>query len=75
MKKKNNSKHSATYLNFSAIHLLRDPQGFAEQMFDNHLSSKNSNKFDLDQKILFMNLISRLIGTHKLIVLGVYTFS
>ncbi|AOW31282.1 protein SDA1 [Candida albicans L26] len=74
MKKKNNSKHSATYLNFSAIHLLRDPQGFAEQMFDNHLSSKNSNKFDLDQKILFMNLISRLIGTHKLIVLGVYTF-
>lgn len=74
MKKKNNAKHSATYLNFSAIHLLRDPQGFAEQMFENHLSSKNSNKFDLEQKILFMNLISRLIGTHKLIVLGIYTF-
>ncbi|RCK58948.1 Protein SDA1 [Candida viswanathii] len=74
MKKKNNAKHSATYLNFSAIHLLRDPQGFAEQLFENHLSSKNSNKFDLDQKILFMNLISRLIGTHKLIVLGIYTF-
>ncbi|EER35856.1 hypothetical protein CTRG_00595 [Candida tropicalis MYA-3404] len=73
-KKKNNAKHSATYLNFSAIHLLRDPQGFAEQMFENHLSSKNSNKFDLEQKILFMNLISRLIGTHKLIVLGIYTF-
>lgn len=74
MKKKNNAKHSATYLNFSAIHLLRDPQGFAEQMFENHLSSRNSNKFDLEQKILFMNLISRLIGTHKLIVLGIYTF-
>ncbi|KAI3404996.2 SDA1 [Candida oxycetoniae] len=74
MKKKSSTKHSATYLNFSAIHLLRDPQGFAEQLFDNHLSSKNSNKFDLDQKILFLNLISRLIGTHKLIVLGIYTF-
>ncbi|CCG23319.1 Sda1 protein [Candida orthopsilosis Co 90-125] len=74
MKKKNSIKHSATYLNFSAIHLLRDPQGFAEQLFDNHLSSKNSNKFDLDQKILFMNLVSRLIGTHKLIVLGIYSF-
>ena len=74
MKKKLSAKHSATYLNFSAIHLLRDPQGFAEQLFDNHLSSKNSNKFDLDQKIMFMNLISRLIGTHKLIVLGIYTF-
>ncbi|KAG5420456.1 SDA1 [Candida metapsilosis] len=74
MKKKNSTKHSATYLNFSAIHLLRDPQGFAEQLFDNHLSSKNSNKFDLEQKILFMNLVSRLIGTHKLIVLGIYSF-
>ncbi|CAL1183358.1 unnamed protein product [Candida parapsilosis] len=74
IKKKNSTKHSATYLNFSAIHLLRDPQGFAEQLFDNHLSSKNSNKFDLDQKILFMNLVSRLIGTHKLIVLGIYSF-
>ncbi|CAI5755634.1 unnamed protein product [Candida verbasci] len=74
MKKKSNSKHSATYLNFSAIHLLRDPQGFAEQLFDSHLSAKNSNKFDLDQKIIFMNLISRMIGTHKLIVLGIYTF-
>lgn len=73
-KKSNNPKHSATYLNFSAIHLLRDPQGFAELLFTNHLSSKNSNRFDLDQKIMFMNLISRLIGTHKLTVLGIYSF-
>lgn len=74
MKKKSNSKNSTTYLNFSAIHLLRDPQGFAEQLFGRHLSGKNSNRFDLDQKILFMNLISRLIGTHKLTVLGIYSF-
>lgn len=74
MKKKNSAKHSATYLNFSAIHLLRDPQGFAEQLYDSHLSNKNSNRFDLDQKIMFMNLISRLIGTHKLTVLGIYSF-
>lgn len=74
MKKKNNAKISATYLNFSAIHLLRDPQGFAEQLFERHLSNKNANKYDLDQKILFMNLISRLIGTHKLTVLGIYSY-
>ncbi|KAK6456080.1 SDA1-domain-containing protein [Scheffersomyces xylosifermentans] len=74
VKKKNSAKHSATYLNFSAIHLLRDPQGFAENLFVNQLSSKNSSRFDLDQKIMFMNLISRLIGTHKLTVLGIYTF-
>lgn len=74
MKKKSNAKNPTTYLNFSAIHLLRDPQGFAEQLFARHLSGKNSNRFDLDQKILFMNLISRLIGTHKLTVLGIYSF-
>lgn len=74
IKKKSNAKHLATYLNFLAIHLLRDPQGFAEQLFSSHLSSKNSNRFDLEQKIMFMNLISRLVGTHKLTVLGIYTF-
>lgn len=74
MKKKNGAKHSATYLNFSAIHLLRDPQGFADHLFDVHLSGKLGHKFDLDQKIMFMNLISRMIGTHKLTVLGIYTF-
>ena len=74
IKKKNANKGLATYLNFSAIHLLRDPQGFAESLFNNHLSGKNSNKYDLEQKILFMNLVSRLIGTHKLTVLGIYSF-
>lgn len=74
MKKKNSNKHSATYLNFSAIHLLRDPQQFAEEMFENNLSGKNANKFDLDQKIAIMNLVSRLVGTHKLTVLGLYSF-
>lgn len=62
------------FLNFSAIHLLRDPQGFAEKMFLNHLQGKNANKFDLEQKIHLMQLISRLIGTHKLLILGIYTF-
>ncbi|ODV75465.1 Sda1p [Cyberlindnera jadinii NRRL Y-1542] len=74
MKKKDKPKHSATYLNFSAIHLLRDPQGFAEQLFDTHMNGKNANKFNLEQKIALMNLTSRLIGTHKLTVLGIYSF-
>ena len=75
VKKKNAaSKMPNGYLNFSALHLLRDPQGFAEKLFSQHLSGKNSNKFNLEQKIALMQLISRLIGTHKLIVLGVYSF-
>lgn len=74
VKKKTGTKLSATYLNFSAIQLLRDPQGFAEQLFDTHMNGKSSNKFNLEQKIALMNLISRLIGTHKLTVLGIYSF-
>ncbi|KAG0683994.1 Severe Depolymerization of Actin [Pichia californica] len=74
IKKKNSNKHSATYLNFSAIHLLRDPQQFAEEMFENNLSGKNANKFDLEQKVAIMNIVSRLVGTHKLTILGLYSF-
>lgn len=74
VKKKGNAKHSATYLNFSAIHLLRDPQGFAESLFDKYLTSKSSRKLDHEQKILFTNLVSRLIGVHKLHIIGLYSF-
>ena len=73
-KNKNGGNNGNVLLNFSAIHLLRDPQGFAEKLFKEHLSGKRSNKFDMDQKIHIMQLISRMIGTHKLIVLGIYTF-
>ncbi|CCE64319.1 hypothetical protein TPHA_0H01110 [Tetrapisispora phaffii CBS 4417] len=77
VKKNNNNKNNGNkqlYLNFSAIHLLRDPQGFAEKLFARHLSGKSANKFTLEQKISLMQLISRLIGTHKLMVLGIYTY-
>lgn len=73
-KKSNGVPQDNGFLNFSAIHLLRDPQGFAERLFNQHLSGKSNNKFDLDQKISLMQLISRLVGTHKLMVLGLYTF-
>lgn len=75
VKKKNKGgNQNNAYLNFSAIHLLRDPQGFAEKLFSQHLSGKSGTKFDLDQKIALMQLISRMVGTHKLMVLGIYTF-
>lgn len=76
MKKQKNedTQQGQGYLNFSAIHLLRDPQGFAESLFSRHLSGKHANKFDMEQKISLMQLISRMVGTHKLMVLGLYTF-
>lgn len=68
-KRKGGPGMSATYLNFSAMHLLRDPQGFADQLFSN----LTKFRYDLEQKIHIMNLVSRMIGTHKLTVLGIYS--
>lgn len=69
---KKKSHHSATYLNFSAIHLLRDPQGFADALYNTHLL--HGKRLGLDEKVLFVNLVSRLVGVHKLTVLGLYSF-
>lgn len=75
--------HSATYLNFSAIHLLKDPQTFAESLFSTHLVRDNGQnkdgeikkaKLPLEQKIMILNLISRLVGTHKLTLLKLYSY-
>lgn len=61
------------HLNFSAIHLLHDPQGFAEKLFSAHLQSRGP-KFTLDQKLDCLNLIARLVGTHKLVVFSLYSY-
>ncbi len=74
-KKLHGPKTNATALNFSAIHLLNDPQGFAEKLFTTRLATKSfNNKLSLENKILYMKLISRLIGTHKLEVFGIYSY-
>lgn len=74
-KKKNGPGKDATHLNFSAIHLLRDPQSFVEKLYSTHLVGSGSGaRLNLDQKISCINLASRLIGVHKLTVLGVYSF-
>ncbi|KAG2020588.1 Sdad1 protein [Coprinopsis cinerea AmutBmut pab1-1] len=57
---------------FSAILLLRDPQTFAEKLFD--LLHEHDKKFDLDHRILIMQLLSRIMGSHKLCVLNFYTY-
>ncbi|KPM11862.1 SDA1-like protein [Sarcoptes scabiei] len=67
-KYKNKTK---TYsFNFSAIHLLNDPQSLAENLFK--LLEKFNQGFEL--KLLLINLISRLIGIHELLILNFYPF-
>lgn len=58
--------------NFSAIQLLNDPQTFAEKLFD--ILNRYDKRFSLDHKILIMQLLSRVMGAHKLCVLGFYTY-
>jgi len=70
MEKKKGQPHP---LNFSALHLLHDPQGFAETLFSKHLQNTRT-RLNLEQKLLVLQLVSRLIGLHKLTVISFYSY-
>ncbi|KAH8668254.1 SDA1-domain-containing protein [Tricladium varicosporioides] len=72
--KRNEKKKNAPHpLNFSALHLLHDPQGFAETLFSKHLQNSKS-KLNLEQKLLVLQLVSRLVGLHKLTIISLYSY-
>ena len=73
LKKKERRKKQPHPLNFSAFHLLHDPQGFAETLFSKHLHNAKL-KLNLEQKLLVLQLVSRLIGLHKLTILSFYSY-
>ncbi|KAF6217612.1 hypothetical protein HO133_006714 [Letharia lupina] len=73
VKKKERKKKQPHPLNFSAFHLLHDPQGFAEALFSKHLQNTRS-KLNLEQKLLVLQLVSRLVGLHKLTVISLYSY-
>ena len=68
--KKSKKKDKAVSFNFSAIHLIHDPQSMAEKLFKS-LETFNE-RFEV--KLMVMNLISRLVGIHELILLNFYPF-
>ncbi|KAF6262746.1 SDA1-domain-containing protein [Scenedesmus sp. NREL 46B-D3] len=55
---------------FAALHLLHDPQGFAERLFGRLQGSRERWETRLDM----MTVTSRVIGVHKLLVLNFYPF-
>jgi protein SDA1 len=65
VKRHDRKKNQPHPLNFSALHLLHDPQGFSEQLFQKHLQNTKS-KLALENKLLVLQLVTRLIGLHKL---------
>ena len=68
-KKQNKEKHRESF-DFSALHLLHDPQGLADRLFD--VLKKTSERFEV--RLMMMNLMSRLIGVHQLLVFNFYPF-
>lgn len=73
MLQKNQKKNQPHPLNFSALHLLHDPQSFAEELFQKHLQNGRS-ELNLEQKLLVLQLVSRLVGLHKLTIISLYSY-
>uniref|UniRef100_A0A8C5VPY3 Protein SDA1 n=1 Tax=Microcebus murinus TaxID=30608 RepID=A0A8C5VPY3_MICMU len=68
--KKQKKKKKPEVFNFSAIHLIHDPQDFAEKL----LKQLESSKERFEVKMMLMNLISRLVGIHELFLFNFYPF-
>ena len=73
VKRQDRKKRQPHPLNFSALHLLHDPQSFAETLFSKHLQNARS-RLNLEQKLSVLQLVSRLIGLHKLTVISFYSY-
>ncbi|KAM4532784.1 protein SDA1 homolog [Fundulus diaphanus] len=68
--KKHKRKKKPEVFNFSAIHLIHDPQDFSEKL----LKQLESSKERFEVKIMMMELISRLVGIHELFLFNFYPF-
>ncbi|XP_077441696.1 protein SDA1 homolog isoform X2 [Vanacampus margaritifer] len=68
--KKHKKKKKAEVFNFSAIHLIHDPQDFSEKL----LKQLENSKDRFEVKIMMMELISRLVGIHELFLFNYYPF-
>ncbi|KAL6264384.1 hypothetical protein P5V15_004496 [Pogonomyrmex californicus] len=63
-------KSLAPQYNFSALHLIHDPQDFAEKLFKQ--IQNNNDRFEV--KLMILDVVSRLIGLHNLFLLNFYPY-
>ncbi|XP_043913652.1 protein SDA1 homolog [Protopterus annectens] len=68
--KKHKKKKKKELFSFSAIHLIHDPQDFAEKLL--HQLERSKERFEV--KIMLLDLISRLVGIHELFLFNFYPF-
>ncbi|TPP51074.1 SDA1 domain containing 1 [Fasciola gigantica] len=66
--RKSSKQNSLT--NLAAINLLHDPQTFAERLL--HKLERCGDRFEI--RLFLLDLITRLVGFHKLILLNLYPF-
>ncbi|CAM1321475.1 SDAD1 (predicted), partial [Pycnogonum litorale] len=62
------NKKKPVAFNFSALHLIHDPQSFAERLLK--MLETMNERFEV--KLMVINLISRLIGVHQLFLFNFY---
>ncbi|SPO31758.1 related to SDA1 - required for normal organization of the actin cytoskeleton; required for passage through Start [Ustilago trichophora] len=60
--------------NFAVLYLLNDPQNFGEKLFDNLSRGDREKRHTIEIKIRLMQLLSRVMGAHKLCVLSFYSY-
>ncbi|KAL3880573.1 hypothetical protein ACJMK2_032804 [Sinanodonta woodiana] len=70
LKKHKTKKKKPESFNFSALHLIHDPQDFSEKLFKQ--LETTTERFEV--KLMMIDLISRLIGIHQLLVLNFYPY-
>lgn len=63
-------KTAVASFNFSAVHLIHNPQGMAENLFK-QLQNQNE-RFEV--KLMHLDVISRLIGIHELFLFTFYPY-
>ncbi|KAI9817331.1 MAG: Severe Depolymerization of Actin [Phylliscum demangeonii] len=73
VKKKERKKGQRPPLNFTALQLLHDPQGFAEHLFAKHLQTSKT-RLNLSRKLLVLQLVTRLVGLHQLTLINIYSY-
>lgn len=58
--------------NVAALYLLHDPQGFGEKLFEE--LKRGDKRLMLEQKVRIMQLLARVMSSHKTAVLPFYSY-
>lgn len=66
------SERPSSHPSFEALQLLNDPQDFAERLFRDLQNRRKKESYEI--RLVFINLITRLVGTHQLILFNLYPF-